>query len=96
MYVLQNSRPTKILFHALPNCKAKSMLQLNSVNINDSTSVEHNSKTLAQNKFNTRQPLQNLTGLLANSCAQTKLLSLEAILLRPTLFALFVSLRLHV
>ena len=28
---------------------------------NDSISVEHNSKTLAQNKFNTRQPIQNLT-----------------------------------
>ena len=29
---------------------------------NDSTSVEHNFKTLAQNKFNTRQPIQNLKG----------------------------------
>ena len=29
---------------------------------NDSTSVEYNSKTLTQNKFNTRQSIQNLTG----------------------------------
>ena len=41
-------------FHALPHCKAKSTLQLDSINTNNSTSVEHNSKTLAQNKFNTR------------------------------------------
>ena len=45
--VLQKLRPTKFLFHALPHCKAKSTQ-------NDSTSVEHNSKTLAQSKFNTR------------------------------------------
>ena len=72
MNVLQNSRPTKILFHALPHCKAKSTLQLSSIHTNDSSSVEHNSKTLPQNKFNTRQPIQNLTGL----CPQI-LLSLE-------------------
>ena len=41
---------------------------------NDSTSVEHNSKTLVQNKFNNRQPIQNLMG---PSCTQTKSLSLE-------------------
>ena len=41
---------------------------------NYSTSVEHNSKTLTQIKFNTRQPIQNLTGPF---CAQTKLLLLE-------------------
>ena len=29
---------------------------------NDSTSIEHNSKTLAQNKFNTRQPIQKSNG----------------------------------
>ena len=53
--VLQNSRPTKKSpFHALPHCKAKSTLQLDSINTNNSISVEHNSKTLAQNKFNTR------------------------------------------
>ena len=62
--ILQNSRPTKILFHALPDCKVKSTLQLNSINTNDSTYKERNSKTLAQNKFNTRQPIQNLTGSL--------------------------------
>ena len=64
MDVLQNLRPRKILFHALPNSKAKSTLQVNSINTNDSTSVEHSSKTSAQNKFNTRQPIQNLTRLL--------------------------------
>ena len=34
-----------------------------SVNTNNSTSVEHNSQPLAQNKFNTRRPIQKLTGL---------------------------------
>ena len=61
--VLQKSRPTEILFHALPNCKAKSTLQLSSINTNGSTSVEHNSKTLAQNQFNSRQPIQKSNGL---------------------------------
>ena len=70
--VLQNSQPTKFLFHALPNCKVKSTLQLSSIHTNDSTSVEHNSKTLTQNRFNTRQSIQNLTGL----CSQI-LFSLE-------------------
>ena len=63
----------------------------NSINTNNSTSVEQNSKTLAQNKLNTCQSIQNLVGLLPNSCTQL-LLSLEPILLQPTLFALFVSL----
>ena len=45
---------TKILFHALPHCKANSTLQLDSINTNNSTPVEHNSKTLTQNKFDTR------------------------------------------
>ena len=61
--VLQKSRPTKLLFHALPNCKPKSTLQLDSINTNNSTSVEQNCQPLAQNKFNTRRPIQKLTGL---------------------------------
>ena len=81
-YKIYNRR--KFYFTLIQTAKRK-MLQLNSVNTNNSTSVEHNSKTLAQNKFNTRQPIQNLTGFLAKACVQTKLLSLEAILLRPTL-----------
>ena len=31
-------RPTKLVFHALPNCKAKSTLLLDSINTNNSTS----------------------------------------------------------
>ena len=54
---------------------------------NDSISMKYNSKILAQNKFNTRGPIQNLTG---HVCAQIKLLSLEPFLeLSPRL--LFLS-----
>ena len=45
-------------------CKANSTLQLDSINTNNFTSIEHNSQPLAQNKFNNRQPIQNLTGHL--------------------------------
>ena len=60
---ITKSRPTKLLFHALPNCEAKLTLKLDSINTNNSTSVEQNCKPLAQNKFNTRRPIQKLTGL---------------------------------
>ena len=83
-----NSQSTKILFHALPNCKAKSVLQLDSINTNNSNSVEQNSKALAQNKFNTRQPIQNLTGPLPTPCAQI-LFSLKTTLFRLILFRSF-------
>ena len=63
MNVLQKSRPTKLLFHSLPNCKAKSKLELDSINTTNSTSVEYNCQPLAQNKFNTRRPIQKLMGL---------------------------------
>ena len=55
------SRPTKLLFHALPNCKAKLTLKLDSINTNNSTSVEQNCQPLAQNKFNNCPPTPNLT-----------------------------------
>ena len=42
---------------------------------------------MAQNKFNTRQSIQNLTGPLPTLCAQT-LLSPETTVLGLTLFAL--------
>ena len=51
----------------LCHCKAKSALRLNSINTINSTFVEQNFKKLAQNKFKTRQPIQNLTGPLPNS-----------------------------
>ena len=40
--------------NCISRCKVK-------INTNNSTSVEHNSQPLAQNKFNNRQPIQNLT-----------------------------------
>ena len=52
--VSQNSRPTKILFRGLPNAKRNQRYNLILSTQNDSTSVEHNSKTLVQNNFNTR------------------------------------------
>ena len=50
-------------YEALPNCKAKSTLLLDSINTNNSTSVEYNCQPLAQNKFNIRRPIQKLTDL---------------------------------
>ena len=36
---------------------------IDSINTNNSTSVEYNYQPLAQNKFNTRRPIQKQTGL---------------------------------
>ena len=47
---------------------------IDSINTNNSTSVEYNCQPLAQNKFNTRRPIQKLTGLPR----PTKLLPLKS------------------
>ena len=83
------------LYSTLCHCEAKSALLLNSINTVNSTSVEKNSKTLAQNKFNTHQPIQNLTGSLSNSGPNqitfTRVVSRDV----PNFFSLFVSIRLY-
>ena len=45
----------------------------NLINTNNSTSIEENSKTLVQNKFNTCQLIQNWTSPLPMLCTQTLL-----------------------